>query len=332
VIIGSKAARLTAVTLVLSLALALTGCSSERKESTSQRAAGPAPSEEFIPYDVRPLLKPSRKYLGTSIDGAPKSMAPVEDFTARVGKRPNLVEFYAAWGDRYETEWVRNVWASGSLPMIAWEPFEPSLAAIARGESDAYVRRFASDVRALNIPVAISFGHEMNTFWYPWGTKGNTATDFVRAWRRIHNLFAETGAANVIWVWSPNVINPVPGVRLKPYYPGNGYVDWIGIIGYYTKTGAHTFKALYGPTGREVRKFSGKPFLIQETGSEPGPRKRRDVADLFAGVAGSGSIIGFVWFNHHKRADWRIETDPQALAVFRQRAADKRFGFDVRRP
>ncbi|MCT9933786.1 glycosyl hydrolase [Planotetraspora sp. A-T 1434] len=329
--IQSRAARL-GLALVLSLTVALTGCSSKAEESALRRSTGAAPDETFIPYDVRPLIKPSRKYLGVAIDGAPKSMAPIEAFAANVGKRPNLIEFYAAWGDQYETTRVRNAWDSGALPLIAWEPFKPSLAAIARGDSDAYIRKFADDVRNLNLPVGISFGHEMNTFWYPWGTSDNEPTDFVGAWRRVHDLFAESGATNVIWVWSPNVINPVPTVALRPYYPGDSYIDWVGVIGYYTRTGAHTFAALYGPTVRQVRKFSRKPFLIQETGSEPGPRKRRDVADLLAGVAGSRSFLGFVWFNFKKRADWRIETDPEAVALFRRGAADQRLGFDVRAP
>ncbi|HZD02688.1 MAG TPA: glycosyl hydrolase, partial [Actinomycetes bacterium] len=136
-------------------------------------------------------------------------------------------------------------------------------------------------------------------------------------------------ATNVIWVWSPNVINPVPQVPLKPFYPGDSYVDWIGVIGYYTGSGASTFPTLFGPTKAAVRKFTRKPVLILETASEPGSRKRQDVASLFAGVAASPDVIGFIWFNYVKRADWRIDSDPSALAEFRRRAANDRFGFDV---
>jgi len=171
----------------------------------------------------------------------------------------------------------------------------------------------------------------MNGNWYPWGTTATDPVDYVRAWRRIHDIFLEVGAANVIWVWSPNNINPVPQVPLKPFYPGDSYIDWIGVVGYYTDSGASTFPTLFGPTMAVVRKFTHKPILVVETASQPGPRKRQDVADLFAGVAASPDVIGFIWFDYVKRADWRIGNDPSALAEFKRRAASNLFGFDVKR-
>jgi hypothetical protein len=83
---------------------------------------------------------------------------------------------------------------------------------------------------------------------------------------------------------------------------------------------------------RSARKFSRKPFIITETASQPGPRKRTDIADLLSGVADSPSVIGFVWFNFVKRADWRLDTDPESLAEFRRLVAGDAFGFDVRHP
>ncbi|RCG31888.1 beta-mannanase [Sphaerisporangium album] len=321
------------VALVVALGC-LTGCSNPPPQGgTPNRPQLDASSEQAdVPYDVRPLLEPREKYLGVAVEGAPRSLAPVDAFAARIGKRPNLLAFYAAWGDGYDAQGVRRAWAAGLLPMISWEPFKPSLAAIADGETDDYIEKFAADVRKVNIPVAISIGHEMNGFWYPWGTKQNKPADFVRAWRHVHDVFLHAGATNAIWVWSPNVVNPLRGVPLKPYYPGASYVDWVGMVGYYTRSGAHTFKTLYGPTMRAVRRFSRKPFIITETSSQPGPRRRTDIADLFAGVAASPDVIGFVWFNFTKRADWRLETDPGSVAEFRGRAADGVFGFDVGNP
>jgi hypothetical protein len=213
---------------------------------------------------------------------------------------------------------------------MVWEPFDPSIATIAGGGDDAYIRRFATQVQTLNLPVAISFGHEMNGFWYPWGTRSTTPREFVLAWRRVHDIFDDVGATNVIWVWSPNVVNPLPDVPLRPLYPGDSYVDWIGVVGYYTDSGASTFPGLFGPTRAVLRKFTRKPILIAETAAEPGPRKHYDVADLFLGVAKSRDVIGFIWFDIQKRADWRIGSDASALAEFRSRAADDVFGFDIR--
>jgi len=321
-------------TLLAALLGSLVGCavtSADDEMSDDARSRSGEDAAQVVAYDVRPLLKPDRKYLGAAIEGAPESMELVNDFAAKTGKQPNLLETYAAWGDQYHKERIRNAWDAGALTLISWEPFEPSLAEIADGASDDYIQKFAKEVRTLNIPVAITFGHEMNAFWYPWGVPGVQPADFVRAWRHIYEVFLDVGAANVIWVWSPNVINPVREVRLEPLYPGDEYVDWIGMVGYYTTTGARTFDTLFGPTMRSVRAFTDKPFIIVETAAEPGPRRRKDVADLFAGVAASRDVIGFVWFDIAKRADWRIGIEPSALAEFHRRAADDLFGFDVRR-
>ncbi len=321
--------------LLAALVGSLFGCSSPAADQGSRggidRGSVEGPSEKaFVPFDVRPLLKPTRKYLGAALPGAPESLEPVRDFTGRIGKQPNLLEYYVAWGGDFDRQPVRNAWAAGALPLMVWEPFQPSIATIAGGSADAYVRKFATAVQALNLPLAISFGHEMNGSWYPWGTTATDPADFKRAWRRIHDIFLDVGATNVIWVWSPNVVNPVPEIPLKPLYPGDSYVDWIGVIGYYTDSGASTFSTLFGPTRAAAHKFTRKPIIIAETAAQPGPRKRKDVADLFAGVAASRDVIGFVWFDYVKRADWRLGNDPSALTEFKHRAANDLFGFDVK--
>jgi mannan endo-1,4-beta-mannosidase len=311
------------------------GCSSgtvdhRSSDATDTRSSMAGPTEEaFVPFDVRPLLLPPRKYFGAALEGAPTSLGPVQDFAAKVGKQPNMLEYYAAWGDGFDAEGVRNARAAGALPVMVWEPFKPSIADIANGATDDYTRKFAAAVRGVNLPVAISFGHEMNGHWYPWGTRSTAPADFVRAWQRVHDIFLDVGATNVIWVWSPNVINPVPKIPLQPLYPGDSYVDWIGVVGYYTRSGAGTFQTLFGPTMDEVREFTRKPILILETGAEPGPRKHKDVTDLFHGVSSSNDVIGFVWFNFDKEVDWRVDSDPSALAEFKRGAGNDLFGFDV---
>ena len=136
---------------------------------------------------------------------------------------------------------------------MAWEPYDTTAQAIANGQSDAYITKFADAVRALNLPVAISFGHEMNGNWYPWGTDQTSAPAFVAAWRHIHNLFVQAGASNVIWVWNPNIINPVPQVQLQPYWPGDAYVDWVGITGYFPPRARRPSPASTSPRSRRSR-------------------------------------------------------------------------------
>lgn len=315
-------------------AAGVTGPGATDSGSTANASAGASASTgaNEVPYDILPLLAPRHKYLGVASDGSPRTSAPVRDFAEQAGKRPNLREYYVKWGDPFQPQDNRAVWDDGQLPFLVWEPFTASAAQIAAGRQDAYIRSFADAIRDYNRPLALSFGHEMNGGWYPWGSRTTKAADFVAAWRHIHDLFTDEGAANVIWVWSPNVINPVPDVRLRPYYPGDNYVDWVGVVGYYALTGPRTFGTLFGPTLEEVRHFTAKPFLVAETGAQAGPGKPAEISGLFKGVAARDDILGLVWFNLKKEADWRINSGPASLAAFRRAAASDSFSFDVRKP
>ncbi|CAM5480446.1 beta-mannanase [Streptomyces viridifaciens] len=285
-----------------------------------------------VPYDVTPLLKPGRKYLGAALTDVPASMDALPGYTSAIGKQPNVLEYYAHWKGGFDTAGVRRIYDTGALPFMAWEPYDHSLASIAAGDTDDYVRGVAKAVAKLDLPIAISIAHEMNGDWYPWGRKTASSQDFVAAWRHVHDLFDQAGATNVIWVWSPNITVPAPNTRLAPYYPGDDYVDWAGMTGYFTNDGPKTFETLYGPTMAEIRTFSKKPFFISETATEQGRHQRDFVDQLFSGMEAHDDIVGFIWFNMIKRADWRVETVPDTLAAFRKRVSAPRYGFDIRNP
>ncbi len=297
----------------------------------SVAASSASSASPVAPYDVASLITPAstHKYLGVTIKGAPTSMTPIKSFAQAIGKKPNIVELYESFKDNFDASGVRAAYQYGSLPLISWEPFTAKLASIAAGSQDKYLKAYAKAVRTLNLPVAITFAHEMNGNWYPWGRQAATATEFVAAWRHIHNLFVAAGATNVIWVWTPNVINPAPQVRLPTVYPGDAYVDWIGMDGYFTHRGQVTFATLFGPTITAVRKFTNKPMLIVETAAEPGTLRSEEIADLFDGVTNTPGLIGFVWFDNRGSANWRIDDDRPAVTAFKKGAKASEFGFAV---
>jgi mannan endo-1,4-beta-mannosidase len=281
-------------------------------------------------YDVTPLLHPSRKYLGVEIDGAPDSLSPAEQFASAIGTKPNLIGQYVGWGTSFDSAAAKNAWSYGAMDFVVWEPSDTTLADIAAGQSDTYVTAFATAVRSLNVPIALSFGHEFNGNWYPWGTTHATAAQFVAAWQHIHDLFAAAGATNVIWIWDPNDIYPVPNVSLKQYYPGDSYVDWVGVTGYWTQDGPNTYDSLYLPTLEEIRTFTEKPFIIAETSVEAGSNEEQSLRDLFEAVEEHSDILGFVWYDFDKGGDWRIENRPTLMTDFQQQLASSGdFGFTV---
>jgi hypothetical protein len=290
-------------------------------------APAPATATASAPtIDISTLLHPAGKYLGLAQDGVPDSMTGLARFTKDFGAKPGIVAYYAPWGAPLNQTWILNLTNDGVLPLIQFEPTNPTIAQIAAGASDSYATELATTIKALNVPVVVSFGHEMNGDWFTWGTRTTRPADFVAAWRRIHDIFTTVGATDVIWLWDANVTYPVPDIPLKPLYPGDAYVDWIGLTGYYNTTagGRRTFETLFGPTMDQVRGFSTKPFLIAETAAAPSPEKPEEIRDLFAGVADRADVLGFVWFNYTKtgigETDWKIDSDPASAATFRSLA------------
>jgi mannan endo-1,4-beta-mannosidase len=318
------------VAIVIASAALLAGCgkfapigqASPRpsRSSQSQPARPAATASAPAAYNMSGLLDPlAGKFLGVEANGAPDSLASVDTFAAAVGHKPDLIGQYIGWGSPFDAHAAAAAWSYGALYYMSWEPYGTSVAAIASGQSNAYIARFAAAVRALNVPVAISFGHEMNGNWYPWGTTGTTPAQFVTAWQLIHGIFAGVGATNVIWVWNPNDIYPVPHVQLGPYWPGDSYVDWVGITGYVAATGPDTFATLFQPTMDEIRQFTSKPFIIAETSVQTGPSDITGVGTLVQTVTGNPDVLGLVWFDYDKDGvDWRIESRPAIQAAFAQ--------------
>jgi hypothetical protein len=280
-------------------------------------------------YDVSPLLHPSKKYLGVEIPDAPDSIAPAEKFAGWVGGKPNIIGQYLAWGTSFDAAAASHAWSYGAMDFVVWEPWTTTLAQIAAGASDAYVTRFATAVRALNVPIVISFGHEFNGSWYPWGTNDATAAQFVAAWRHVHDLFATAGATNVIWIWDPNDILTNVSLPLKDYYPGDSYVDWVGVTGYWSQGGPNSYAGLYLPTLEEIREFTQKPFIIAETAVEPGSAQSQSLTNLFQAVEQHADILGFVWYDFDVNGDWRVENRPSIMSQFKSELSSGDFGFNV---
>jgi mannan endo-1,4-beta-mannosidase len=302
---------------------------SRPERASAQPTGSPSPTGPPPAYDVRPLITPPARYLGVALSGAPQDMSRVDRFAGLVGKPPNIITIYESFDDEFAAAEVRRVHQYGALPIIRWEPFKARLKDIAAGRHDPYLREFAVAVRRLNLPIALTVAHEMNGHWYPWGSQANSPRDFVAAWRHIHAVFAQADATNVIWTWTPNVVNPVPSVRLPPLYPGDAFVDWVGIDGYFTHRGEKTFDGLFGPTIEQIRAFTRRPLLVVETGAESGSMRRRAVEELFTALRERPDLLGFVYFNQKGSGDWVIDSDQPALAAYRAGAADPRIGFRV---
>jgi beta-mannanase len=207
------------------------------------------------------------------------------------------------------------------------------LSNIAGGAFDPYIKRYATEIKRYGGPVMLRPFHEMDGFWYPWGgtVNGNSAADFVAAWRHIHGIFERAGATNVTWVWSVNRVSqpPTPANQIENYWPGREYVDWIGISAFNWGTGSpyavwQGFDKVFGPRYRELLTY-GKPIMLTETGApEAGGNKAAWIRDAFHSVlARYPDLGGIVWYDKRDNEiqDWRIDSTQAALAAFRRAVA-----------
>ncbi len=299
------------------------------------------------------VLGMAREFLGVPERGCYTGVFPgyrtVFDVEKLVGKRMVLVlSFTDRWGPpyRFPTGYCEILWETGHLPVITWQP-QTDLASIIAGEWDPYILDWAQAAREYGHPVMLRFGHEMNGTWYPWcgvrngggGTTGYGDPEkpdgperYVDAYRHIHDLFERIGARNVIWVWAPNEGNPV-GERwnkIENYYPGDGYVDWLGMDGYNWGTSRpwshwRSFDELFGELYRRLTALApGKPVMIAEfASSEEGGDKALWIGEAFRHLKESyPHVKAFVWFDIVKETDWAIDSSPESLAAFRRAMRD----------
>lgn len=257
------------------------------------------------------------RYLGVITTGQPGG-AGLASFARATGVRPDVVAYFVSFGAPWDPAPACRILHAGALPVIQINPRKVSVASIAAGRQDAYLTRYARQVRAFRFPVVISFGHEMNGYWYSWGYRHSSPAAFVAAWRHIVTVFRQQGAGNVTWLWTVNIIDTRGGIPAPaPWWPGGSYVTWVGIDGYYYKP-SWTFASLFGPTIKAVRALTLDPVLISETAAAPAAGQPAKIADLFAGVRAYG-LLGFVWFDATGLRDWRL-TSPAASAALRRGA------------
>jgi hypothetical protein len=262
-------------------------------------------------------------YLGVYENGAPPGYQQITDFGQAAGRAPNLVGYFSGWAQPFAASFARQARAHGAAVLVQIDPTYASVAGIAAGSYDGYLRTFAASVAAFGRPVVIGFGHEMNATWYSWGYHHVPPATFVAAWRHLVTLFRDQGAGNVTWLWTVNASLASTG-PLASWWPGARYVTWVGVDGYYYRP-RDTFASVFAPTLRQVRALTGKPVLLSETAVGPAAGQPAKIGNLFAGVRRSG-VLGLVWFDNAQHdgiyhQDWRLEGRPAAIAAFRAGAA-----------
>ena len=295
-------------------------------------------AETVPPQHVHGASPSSTVYLGVHVPGWLQDLSLVTAFEAKAQKAVSIVMWYQGWGltdgsQNFETSWMNAVRNHGSIPLVTWEPWlytqgvnqsAYSLQNIINGNFDAYIRRWAQDSQAWGHPYFLRFAHEMNGNWNPWSEQvnGNRPGQYVLAWKHMHDIFRAQGATNVTWVWSPNV-EYTGSIALRELYPGDDYVDWVGMDGYNWGTvSSHSwqsFSQVFEQTYHDILALTSRPLMVAETAStELAGNKASWISDAFATQIPDNfpRIKAVIWFNENKETDWRIESSTAAQAAF----------------
>ena len=252
--------------------------------------------------DARGLTPPAGKmWLGASRPELPQSLYGIYELESTLGQPVAIASFYQAWGDGPEHQFpgqvLRNLHKGDYLPLITWEPWlsafsrwngqEPrgSLRLIADGAVDDYIRAWAQQAVRFGRPLLLRPGHEPTNPWYSWSPQqGNSAADYRQFWARLRRIFAEEGARNVLFVWTPF------GLAENDWFPGAAAVDWIGfdIFNYGGLSQQGTWLDFYSLTKLyyDAYRSLGPPLMIAEAAtSSAGGNKADWIRDMFQAVA-----------------------------------------------
>jgi hypothetical protein len=202
----------------------------------------------------------------------------------------------------------------------------------ASGSLDNYINDSAKVVKNFGAPVYIRFGWEMNDY----GGTGwsRNPSDFIAAWIHTYNLFKQAGVTNAIWVWNPDCENPgwvYPHPAID-YYPGDQYVDWVGIDQYQSYDAADPeaqMNSIYKDYGDR------KPVGIMEWGTNtwnwsgqdtPDQSRANYVNGFFDAVEKRPNVklIEYLWGNllHMTFSD---AATPLTAAAYRKRISNPRY-------
>jgi hypothetical protein len=244
----------------------------------------------------------------------------IKAFNNLTGRQHPIVMYYNTWShrdalgrafDEYLPNQLKEI---GATPMITWEPFGIALSDIANGVHDDYIREFARGIKGYKNLILIRFAHEMNCDYYPWF---GDPKSYILAWRHIHGIFEEEEVTNVQWVWAPNFMSNVPDHPYSDYnlyYPGNDYVDWIGVSGYnWGDVPNIDFTFLFDEFLKDTACRYPKPQMIAEIGTvDAGGIAKTDwIADAYKKMPLYPFLQAVSWFNDYAysipgQADFRV--------------------------
>lgn len=232
-----------------------------------------------------------------------------------------VVLSYMHFNHDFPMDFMKKNWNNGKIVELTYQMtstnneqldgYTPNID-IYRGIKDDEIRKLARAAKDFGHPFLFRVNNEMNSDWTSYSGVINLKDPqlFVSNWQRFFNIFKEENVNNVIWVFNPNDRNypPCDWNNSLAYYPGNEYVQMIGITGYNTGT---YYANEMGETWREFDEiydniyeeyspfFSNFPWMITEfSSSSVGGDKVNWINKMFNTIDKYKNLKIAVWFDY----------------------------------
>lgn len=94
---------------------------------------------------------------------------------------------------------------------------------VAKGKHDKLIIELGEWIKTTNRPVFLRIGYEFDG----WDWNNYKRKHYLKAWKRIHDIFRKIRVYNVAFVWQSKGTGSDQKI-LEDWYPGDEYVDWCG--------------------------------------------------------------------------------------------------------
>lgn len=255
---------------------------------------------------------------------APKDMSKLKDIETKIDYKFKFLLIYKHLQDIFPTGYVKNdlenAYRDGrTVELTLQTPTQDEEEAnmvydILDGKYDDFLYSFAKETAQFEHPVLFRFCNEMNGDWCSYSAY-HTSRDpeiFKELYKYVYKIFKDVNADNVIWIWNPNELS-FPDFKWNNeilYYPGDEYVDVIGLTGYNTGTYYEDevwrdFSEIYDPLYEKFARISEKPLMITEfASSSVGGNKRIWINNMLLNINKYPRIKVAIWWHG---CDWDSE-------------------------
>lgn len=228
------------------------------------------------------------------------------DFAAKLGKTPSWQMIFVNVTDGFPRGFA------GNLAIFLEIPVDDD--AILDGSEDADLKVFAEGAAKYSGQIILALNEEVNGNSNLWsGTvRGNTPAKAIAAFQHEENVIKPV-APNIKFAYSVSRHSVPDGANnsLTSYYPGDKFVDVVGVNG--TNLGTETWDQVFGSALQTLSQYHKPLWILSEATVQ---NKVQFIEDTFAG-AKKYHLAGFLYFNQNGGdGDWLLDA-PALVALKR---------------